>query len=94
MLLPHGLRSRKLAWSVYLPMFFVVVAVTLGSYQQPPKFPRAGIHDEGQLRKTELKLYEVVIGTMFRPLFYGIVQPKVLLSFGSSSLVFPSIGEI
>ena len=61
----------------------------LDSYQEVPKFPRAGNRDEGQLRKTEFKLYEVVIGTVFRPLLYGIVQPKALLSFGSSSLFFP-----
>ena len=36
----------------------------------------------------ELKLYNNVIGTMFRPLFYGIVQPKALLSFGFSMLFF------
>ena len=33
-------------------------------------------------------------GTVFRPLFYGIVQQKALLSFGSSSLFFPPQGSI
>ena len=61
----------------------------LDPYQQLPKCPKAGNRDEGQLRKIELKLYEVVIGTVFRSLFYGIVQPKALLSFGSSSLSPP-----
>ena len=57
----------------------VVVVVTLDTYQQLPKFPSAGNRDEGQLRKIELGLYEVVVGTVFRPLFSCIVQPKALL---------------
>ena len=50
----------------------------INSYQN---FQDASNHDEGWLRKNELKLYEDVIGTVFRPLFNGIVQPKALLSF-------------
>ena len=62
---------------------FVLLHWTLYQQLPCPKFQRAGNCDEGQLQN-ELKLYDVVIGTMFRPLFYGIVQPKALLSFGSS----------
>ena len=72
---------QKVAWSAFLPIFLFQF---LDSYQQLPKFPRASNCNEGQLRKTELMLYEVVIGTVFRPFFYGIVQSKALLSFGSS----------
>ena len=57
-------------------------------------FQDAGSYDELQLRKTELKLYEVVIGTVFRPLFYSIVQPKTLLSFGSCSQFFFLVEEV
>ena len=93
--LPHRGASRaaaarpplRKAGVVCLPANFSLKF--LDSYQQLPKFPRASNRDEGQLRKTEFKLYEVVIGTVFRPLLYGIVQPKALLSFGSSSLFFP-----
>ena len=46
------------------------------------------------IEKLNPKLYEVVIGTVFRPLCHGIVQPKALLSFGASSLVFPPAGEV
>ena len=70
----RGLQSR-----------FFFFKFTINSYRS---FRDVGNRDEGQLRKTELKLYEVVIGTVFRPLFHGIVQTKVLLSFGSSSLFF------
>ena len=85
--LPQGLRRGKWAWSAFPPIFLLNF---LDSCQQLPKFLRAGNRDEGQLRKIELELYEVVIDTVFRPLFYGIVQPKALLSFGSfSQFPFP-----
>ena len=74
----------------YQPIFLLKY---LDSNQQLPKFPRTGNRSEGQLRKTELKLYEVVMGTVFRSLFYGIVRPKALLSFGSS-LFFPRRASI
>ena len=51
---------------VCIPANFVVVVVTLDSYQQLLKFSRAGNCDEEQLRKTELKLHAVAIGTVFR----------------------------
>ena len=58
----RGLPSRQFFIYLFLIKF-------LDSYQQLPKFPGAGNRQEGQLRKIELKLYEVVIGTVFRPLF-------------------------
>ena len=57
-------------------------------------FQEAGNRNEGQLQKTQLRLYEVVIGAVFRPLFCGTVQPKALLSFGSSSPFFIPSGEV
>ena len=46
-------------------------------------------------KKTELKLYKVVTGIVFRALFYGIVQPEVFLSCRSSFLLFfPCRGSI
>ena len=63
---PQG--SGKWAWFALPPIFLFKF---LDSYQQLPNFPKAGNLDEGQLRKTELKLYAVVIGTVFRSL-----QPK------------------
>ena len=89
--LPQDLRSGKWAWSAFPP---ILILKCLDSHQQLPKFPRTGNRDEGQLRKSELKLFEVVAGTVFRHLFYGIVLPKALLSFGSSSLFFPRRGSI
>ena len=75
---------------------FFVLFVTLDSYQQLTKFPRCRQPWWWTItKKLKLKLYEVVIGIVFRPLFYGIVQPKALLSFGSSSLLFfPLRGSI
>ena len=70
---------------------FLLCWTLINSY---PSFQDASNSDEGQLRKTELKLYEVVVDIMFRPLFHGIVQPKALLSFGPSPLFFPPIGEL
>ena len=90
--LPYGLQSGKWAWSAF-PSFFVLF-VTLDSNQQLPKFQRAGSCDEGQLQKTELKLYETVVSTMFRLLFNAIVQPKVLLFWLPFSIFFPCRGSI
>ena len=76
--LPQGLRSGKWASPAFLPIFLFQF---LDFFQQLPKFPRAGNHGEGQLRKIELELYEIVIGTVFRSLFYGIVQPLIFFPF-------------
>ena len=74
---------------------FCYVGLFISRYRS---FQDAGNRDEGQLQKTELKLSEVVIGTMFRPLYYayGIVQPNTLLSFGFSVffLIFSPVGKV
>ena len=73
-------------------IFFFLLWHFVNSYES---FKDASNHDEGQLRQTELKvqfLYEIVIGTVFRPLFYGIVHLKAMLSFGPSPLFSPHKG--
>ena len=61
-------------------------------------FRDAGNRYEGRLRKTELKLRflcEVVIGAVFRRLFYGIAHPKALLFWGDLLLYFfPPVQEV
>ena len=77
--------TGPLQWKVgvvCIPTFFFFLCWTLINSHR--SFQDAGHRDEGQLRKTEVELYEAVIGIMLRPLFYGTVQPKALLSFGSS----------
>ena len=78
----RGLHSRRF---FFVFVLFCYIGLFIKSYQS---FKDAGNCNEGQLGKTELKLWEVVIGIMFRPLFYGIWQPKALLSFGSSLFFF------
>ena len=78
----RGLPSRQF---VCLLLLFLLHWTPIKSYRS---FQDADNRDERLLRKTELKLYEVVTDILFTLLFYCILPPKALLSLESSSLFF------
>ena len=78
---------------ICIPSIFFVAYAGLFLSTSYWSFQDAGKHDEGQLWKTELKLYKAVIDTEFRPLLYATVHLKALLCFGSSPF-FPEGGGI